>query len=216
MHYYFLQIKTVGLFKPHFFYQKINFIAMATLFEKLEKDIAALAESFLAENQATENAEDPLYLVGVIAKGNAKTGMKVSVLVDADKGITIEDCARLSRFLGHEMEERNMIEGKYNLEVSSPGVDFPLSGLRQYKKNIGRDLKVEIKGSQGVAKNHTIIGELQAVSPEGITLALPVEKQKKKTKPKPGEAKTEDLAPADNIKEIPFAHIAKAIVQVRF
>jgi ribosome maturation factor RimP len=55
---------------------------------------------------------------------------KLVVLVDGDKGIGIDDCVRaISRHVGFHLEEENVIETAYNLEVSSPGVDAPLNIL---------------------------------------------------------------------------------------
>ena len=69
---------------------------------------------------------------------------KLIVLVDGDSGIGIADCAAISRHVGFHLEEENVIDTPYNLEVSSPGIDTPLTLTRQYTKNIGRMLSVKM------------------------------------------------------------------------
>lgn len=89
---------------------------------------------------------------------------KLIILVDGDNGIGVGDCAKISRYVGFKLEEENVIEEAYNLEVSSPGVDFPLTMVRQYAKNIGRDLSVKML--DGVKRE----GELLSVNEESITI----------------------------------------------
>lgn len=66
----------------------------------------------------------------------------LTILMDGDNGIGIKDCAAISRHVGFYLEEENVIEQAYNLEVSSPGIDTPLKSLRQYRKNINRYLTI--------------------------------------------------------------------------
>jgi ribosome maturation factor RimP len=68
-------------------------------------------------------------------------GNQVTVLLDADKGITIEKCTSINKALYKYMEESGLFEdGNFSLEVSSPGIDKPLKLHRQYKKNIAINL----------------------------------------------------------------------------
>lgn len=67
----------------------------------------------------------------------------IKVFVDGDNGVTIEKCVRINRKLYKLIEEAAFFaEGDFGLEISSPGVDEPLKLVRQYKKNIGRDLEL--------------------------------------------------------------------------
>ncbi|MVZ67079.1 ribosome assembly cofactor RimP [Sphingobacterium sp. DK4209] len=70
-----------------------------------------------------------------------KSGV-LEILLDGDNGIAIEDCVQVSRHVGFHLEEENVIDKAYRLEVSSPGIDTPLLLSRQYQKNIGRNVKV--------------------------------------------------------------------------
>ena len=92
-----------------------------------------------------------------------KTKKKIMVLLDGDKGVDIDECAKVSRQLGEIIEAENIIEDAYILEVSSPGLDFPLKLQRQYVANIGRNLKVE-------SASGTFNGIIKEVSETGIIL----------------------------------------------
>jgi ribosome maturation factor RimP len=99
------------------------------------------------------------YIVDVSFKPSYKT-QKLSVILDGEQGVSIDVCALISRKLGYFLEEENAIEEAYNLEVSSPGVDAPFTDIRQYRRNVGREVKVQWKG--GIAKTgllEEVIGE---------------------------------------------------------
>lgn len=98
----------------------------------------------------------------------------VKVMIDGDKGITIEQCVRFNRRLVALIEEAGIFPpGEYSLEVSSPGVDEPLKLHRQYVKNIGRTV-------QALRIDQTsLTGVLKEVSSEAITLEYTEGKGKK-------------------------------------
>ena len=121
-------------------------------------------------------------------------GRKVQVFLDSDDGLTLRRCQKMSRLIETEIEEGNLLQADYILEVSSPGIDRPLVQKRQYFKNIGRKIEV-------VMKDETkLLGQLKAVEEEEVVLE--VEGIKKKDPP------TEH--------RIPFSNINKAIVQISF
>lgn len=153
---------------------------------EITETIKALAEKHLPD--------DNFFIVDVISKGiSGKT--KVLVLLDSDTGITIDDCANLSRSLAEDIELEELIDVAYILEVSSPGLDHPLSSVRQFRKNIGRRLKVRLND------NSMLEGELKAVNDDAIVLAA----EKKENKKKVIEEKA-----------INFSEIEKANVLVSF
>lgn len=80
------------------------------------------------------------FLVDVIA--SARNLSKITVVIDGDQGVTIDDCSELSRALSAKLDEQDFGQGRYVLEVTTPGLDQPLKLQRQYAKNIGRSLKV--------------------------------------------------------------------------
>jgi ribosome maturation factor RimP len=104
---------------------------------------------------------------------SSKAPQKVVVVVDGDAGVTIDDCATISRELSKVLDNIPRLSEHYVLEVSTPGLDQPLQLLRQYRKNIGRKLKVRLNES-------TLEGQLLEVTDENITLAQEVGTGKKK------------------------------------
>ena len=121
---------------------------------------------------------------------------KVLVLVDADQGMTIAACASLSRALSGELETSDLLEEAYTLEVSSPGLDYPLTEKRHYLKNQGRLLKVYL------ATGEEILGKLKEVEELGIKLGV--------TKKEKGKKSVEEE------RSVSFTEIKKSIVQVSF
>ncbi|MBE9598793.1 ribosome assembly cofactor RimP [Pedobacter sp. MC2016-24] len=122
----------------------------------------------LVEEKISDRPE--LFLVEVKMLPNNK----LIVHVDGDEGISIQDCAAISRHVGFHLEEENTIEKAYNLEVSSPGVGEPLRLNRQYVKNIGRE--VSVKQTGGEIKE----GKLLAVNDANITIEAKVKEKGKK------------------------------------
>lgn len=132
----------------------------------MEEKIAKKTESLLENNS--------FFLVDVLITGGTHN-QKVKVLLDGDQGITIDDCAKVSRSLSGWMDEENLFSGKYTLEVSSPGVDHPLKLHRQYHKNIGRNVKAYLAGGSEIQ------GLLKAVNESGIEVEQTLKKKEKKT-----------------------------------
>jgi ribosome maturation factor RimP len=141
---------------------------------------------------AQELLPEHLFLVEVEQKQGAK---KISVYIDGDNGVTIEDCRVLAKGLNARLDELDYGNEAYMFEVSSPGVDRPLKLKRQYTQHIGRELLVKLTG------NNEILGKFDSMTEEGIKLLL---KDKKKGYTNAPE------------KEVAFADIAQASVQISF
>lgn len=69
-------------------------------------------------------------------------GKNLSVFLDSDTAITFERCKAISRFLESHLDETKWLGEDYILEVSSAGLNRPLSHARQFIKNVGRGLNV--------------------------------------------------------------------------
>ncbi|HPF96756.1 MAG: ribosome assembly cofactor RimP [Flavobacteriaceae bacterium] len=105
--------------------------------------------------QALEERQD-LFLIDLsISSDNA-----IKVVIDGDNGVSVEDCVFVSRAIEHNLDRETE---DFSLEVTSAGATAPMTNLRQYKKNIGRTLKV-------VSIDQTIEGTLANVTPEAIVL----------------------------------------------
>lgn len=124
------------------------------------KDILSEISNIVEEALSEDSSQ---FLVDVVLKGNVGN-QKLIVLIDGDQGITIDACAKVSRAVGLTLEEINLIDGKYTLEVSSPGLDHPIKLPRQYTKNIERGLEVEFNSGEKVN------GKLKKVSDDGIVI----------------------------------------------
>ncbi len=139
---------------------------------------------------------DPdLFIVDVSVSASA-VRPKIVVLADGENGITISQCATISRRINKRIEETEGEEASYVLEVSSPGVDFPLSQPQQFKRNVGRSLKVKLQDDTEKT------GKLEEVTETGINL---LEEKKQKGK----KATYEPV-------QIPFGEIVKANVVISF
>ena len=85
-----------------------------------------------------EQTEPDVFIVDMsLNRGKANT---LHIRVDTDNGISLAQCTQISRADGRELEEMPEMDFPYRLEVSSPGVGFPLKLHRQYVQNKGRHL----------------------------------------------------------------------------
>ena len=142
----------------------------------------------IAEGKLKDSSQ---FIVDVIVSSKRKP-QKVTVVVDGDAGISIDDCADISREVSKVLDESNVLTDSYVLEVTTPGLDQPLKLHRQYKKNIGR--KVRTKVSDKVVE-----GKLVAVSESGIAIEQ-------------GDGKKIEKS----VVELKFSEIDKTIVLVSF
>jgi len=109
------------------------------------------------------------------------------IYLDSDSGLTLEKCLKVNRALRRLIEDAGLYpEGDFSLEVSSPGVEAPLKLHRQYVKNIGRSLEIELNEEEALG----VTGKLVVVEEDRIILENTV-KQKKSIKTEPVVIKTE-------------------------
>lgn len=102
-------------------------------------------------------AEDPAYF---LVELRIKPTNNIKIFLDGDNGITIEKCIAINRALYKQLEENAMYpDGDFSLEVSSPGLDEPLKSFRQYKKNIGRKVEVNLQDGRKVEGKLTDVQE---------------------------------------------------------
>ena len=86
---------------------------------------------------------------------------RIYVDIDGDNGVTIDDCIELSRAIEGQLDRD---EEDFALDVSSAGADQPLKLIRQYRKNVGRELEVVTVDGERAE------GTLEDASDEGIVL----------------------------------------------
>jgi ribosome maturation factor RimP len=149
----------------------------------------------LEEIVAKHLPEDDHFVVDIILSEKSNKS-QVKILIDADQGVSIDTCAKVSRAVGDEIEAKELVPEAFVLEVSSPGLDYPLSSKRQYAKNVGRKLKVSL------ADGKDIEGQLTEVDNTEIKLLTKVKEKGKKA---------QEVAIS-----IPLEQIKKSIVLVSF
>ncbi|MCA0146591.1 ribosome maturation factor RimP [Blastococcus sp. LR1] len=127
----------------------------------------------------------------------------VRVVVDRDTGVTLDDIAEVSRAVSEVLDSNDDGMGRtpYVLEVTSPGVDRPLTEPRHWRRNNGRMVQVAA-GPAGSTEQLT--GRITAVDDAGVTLAV-------EAKGKPGAKKR---APEPRL--VPWAQLGAGRVQVEF
>jgi ribosome maturation factor RimP len=122
---------------------------------------------------------------------------KILVTLDGDEGVNLQDCIDVSRAIEHNLDRE---EHDFGLEVASAGATTPLKNIRQYKKNIGRTLKVKTAESE-------IEALLTEVNDEHIVLEWTAREPKQVGKGKETVQKRAEIA---------FKDIKEAVVVIIF
>lgn len=117
---------------------------------------------------------------------SGKGPKKITITIDGDNGVGIDDCALISRAISAKLEEFGLEEQIQNLEVTTPGLDKPLKIIRQYLKNIGRRVKIQWL-------DKTEEGKLIAATEDAVTVQIEKGKGNKKEV-------TEEVIPYTEIK----------------
>jgi len=128
-------------------------------------------------------------LIDVELRGDSRNKI-IEVFIDNKKGITAEVCGDVSKEINVRLEQENIFDGKYRLDVSSPGIDRPLIYIEQFPKNIGRQFKVVYKSDD---KKETFEGKLERII-EGVL----------------------EFSAKKELKMIPFENIITAKVKISF
>ena len=103
-------------------------------------------------------------LIDVVFRGTLNNPV-IEIFVDNEKGVTTELCSAISREINTAIEDQDLLNPNFRIDVSSPGVDRPLKYLGQYKKHINR--KFEIIYLAGEIKNR-IEGKLKRISSDKL------------------------------------------------
>jgi len=122
---------------------------------------------------------------------------KIIVTLDGDNGVTLQDCIDISRAIEHNLDRE---EQDFSLEVASAGVSSPLKIARQYKKNIGRTLKIK-------TATETIEAPITDANDDFIVLEWETREPKKIGKGKETVKKRQ---------EVPYTDIKEAVVTITF
>lgn len=152
----------------------------------------------LLEQKFQEEEFSHLFLIEL----KHSTNDVIQVFLDSDDSVTYEYCVKISRYLEEHIEEGNWLGEKYTLDVSSAGVGAPLQLKRQYVKNIGRNVSIEVNDDHKHIK-----GVLSEVNEDSVVVEY---EEKVKIE---GRKKKELMTIR---KEISFDNIKKTTITVSF
>jgi ribosome maturation factor RimP len=94
----------------------------------------------------------------------------VRLYVDSEDGITLDDCERVSRAVSELLDDADPVPGQYTLEVSSPGIDRPLSQPEHFAAYVGETVSVELR--EPLEGRRRFKGPLRAAGPDSIEVEV--------------------------------------------
>ena len=95
-------------------------------------------------------------------------GWVLRLVVDKQEGVTLDECSRVSRETSDFLDVEDIIEHPYHLEVSSPGLERPLRTVEECQLHLGKKARIKLK--EEVNSRRVIVGELQAVDKDEISV----------------------------------------------
>ena len=95
-------------------------------------------------------------------------GWTLRIIIYKDDGISVDDCAKVSREASYLLDVEDLIPHKYHLEVSSPGLDRPLKSERDFERNMDAKISLIVVDSGG--KNRDFVGLVKKVLNGEITV----------------------------------------------
>ena len=109
--------------------------------------------------------------------GGAKTGRTLQIMAErpSDGDMNVDDCTRLSRALSEVLDAADPVSGDYRLEVSSPGIDRPLTRLKDFETYEGHEARIEF--DRLVENRKRFKGVLAGIEGEDILIDLEGEEE---------------------------------------
>jgi ribosome maturation factor RimP len=104
-----------------------------------------------------------------VEMGGSKGSRVVRVYVDGDDGVDLDTVAEVSEEISRGLDLRDPIEGRYTLEVSSPGLERSLKRPEHYARSVGKQVIVKTK-SRMVGDSHRVDGTILEARDESVTL----------------------------------------------
>ncbi|ACJ00277.1 ribosome maturation factor RimP [Rhodospirillum centenum] len=155
-------------------------------------------------------------LVRVQLSGGQRPTLQIMAERSDGAAMTVEDCADISRAVSALLDVEDPLPGAYTLEVSSPGIDRPLTRLKDFERFAGFEARLETKAPVDGRKRFR--GFLAGIEDDAVRLALPVEKKARKGAK---AAPTRDAADAGEAGDaeatlvvIPFGLVLKAKLEL--
>jgi ribosome maturation factor RimP len=119
-------------------------------------------------------ADFGLEVVEVELKGGGKA-RTLRIYLDKPGGVTLDDCATVSREVGTILDVEDVITGQYTLEVSSPGLDRKLLKAADYERFTGSLVKLQTRDAINGSRNFQ--GRLQGLRDGRVMLEVPAKKK---------------------------------------
>ena len=94
--------------------------------------------------------------------------MVLTLYIDSENGVTIDDCEKVSRAIDPLLDENDPIEEAYYLSVSSIGIDRPLKKDKDFERNMGKKLQVKLYAP--INKKKELLGGLTGYDEENFTI----------------------------------------------
>lgn len=111
------------------------------------------------------------YLLDALFENDGE--MVIWILVECEQGpVTLDTCANLSREIGFVLEAHDLMSDRYRLNVSSPGLERPLTDTRQFTKNKGRKLRILLENEVIEGNLMEYSGQLLRLSSNGETIEV--------------------------------------------
>jgi ribosome maturation factor RimP len=122
-------------------------------------------------------------LVGVEHVAAGRQGV-LRVYIDAPAGIAVDDCERVSRQVSALLDVEDPIPGAYALEVSSPGLDRPLFGARDFSRFAGQRARIRLRAPLSGQRNFKgvlrgVVGDNVLVLVDDREMSLPLDQVEK-------------------------------------
>ena len=130
-------------------------------------DVAELTRLIEPEAKAEGLALVRVKMVG----GASDPTLQVMAERPDTRQLTLDDCARLSRRLSDLLDQVDPIEGGYRLEVSSPGIDRPLTRIDDYRDWSGHEARISLAETVGGRKQ--VSGTLLGVDGDCVQIEVP-------------------------------------------
>lgn len=102
----------------------------------------------------------------VVYRGRSRSVIRF--LVDKPGGITLDECARLNQEIGRFLDEKNIIQESYVLEVSSPGLDRPMKSTRDFQRCLGQLVKIVLR--KPLNRQNVWVGVMEAVDEANVII----------------------------------------------
>ena len=139
----------------------------------------AMAE--VNRRQAIETRVRDLVAPLVVAEGmelveveflRERDGWVLRLFIDKAGGVGLDDCTRVSQAVGTVLDVEDAIDHEYRLEVSSPGLNRPLTRPDHFRRVEGKKIRVKTFGPVGDPPRRSFVGVLEATGPDGVKVAV--------------------------------------------